>query len=307
MNIPHITAEAAEPHLDWLAVAAALEAGHDLPKAQMQDVVLERGEDVMLSRHAWIDGLGALVKTAMIFPENMQRFGRANLNGNVALYGDADGCLSATLDFALVTKWKTAGDSLLAALKLARPDSRNILVLGAGTVARSLIEAYSAGFPDARFTLWNRTAAKLPALVQAFPGHDITIAADLEHAVRAADIVTSGTMAYQPFLRGAWLQPGQHVDLIGAYLPEMREADDEAMRRSRIFVDSYETTVEQIGELIDPIRNGTISRDDILADFHDLPSGRFARSSSDEITLHKNGGGAHLDLMIAAHIREVCR
>lgn len=305
MTIRHITASEAEPHLNWLAVAAALEAGHDLPKADMKDVVLNRGDDVMLSRHAWIDGLGALVKTAMIFPANMERFGIANLNGNVALYDDADGCLSATMDFALVTKWKTAGDSLLAALKLARPDSRNILILGAGTVARSLIEAYSAGFPDARFTLWNRTASKLPPLLEAWPGHDITIADDLEKAVRAADIISSGTMAYQPFLRGDWLQPGQHVDLIGAYLPEMREADDEAMRRSRIFVDSFETTVDQIGELIDPLANGTITRKDILADFHDLPGGQFARRSADEITLHKNGGGAHLDLMIAAHIREV--
>lgn len=306
MSIRHITAPQVEPHLDWLKLAAALEAGHDLPKADMQDVILQRGGDTMLSRHAWIDGLGALVKTCMIFPGNMERFGRANLNGIVSLYDDTDGCLKATLDFALVTKWKTAASSLLAARKLARPDSRNILVIGAGTVARSLIEAYSAGFPDARFTLWNRTAAKLPALLQDYPDHDITIADDLEQAVRTADIITCATMANQPFLRGEWLQPGQHVDLIGAFLPEMREADDAVMRRSRIFVDSFETTIDQIGELIDPIRSGAIRREDVLADFHALASGTYTRVSADEITLHKNGGGAHLDLMTAAHILKAC-
>ncbi len=302
MSFRSITFEEADPVLDWFALADALEAGHSLPPAQIEDVIINRGPDVMLSRHAWIDGLGAAVKTGMIFPGNMDRFGRPNLNGIVTLYNDAHGCLEATIDFALVTKWKTAADSLLAARKLARADSKVILVIGAGVVARSLIEAYSAGFPAARFLLWNRTIDKARALAAEFPETDIAVADDLTRAVETADIVSSGTMAYEPFLKGEWLRPGQHVDLIGAYLPEMREADDEVMRRARIFVDSFETTVDQIGELIDPIASGAISRADILGDFRNLASGKFCRQSEDEITLHKNGGGAHLDLMTANYI-----
>ena len=302
MRFRTITADMAEPHLNWLDLTKALAAGHDLPKGQMQDVVLKRGQDVMLSRHAWIDGLGALVKTGMIFPDNMQRFSRPNLNGIVTLFDNESGCLTAMLDFGLVTKWKTAGDSLLAAMRLARPDSNVVLVIGAGTVARSLIEAYSAGFPKARFILWNRSHAKLAALAKAYPGLDISLSDDLETAVRAAEIITAGTMAYKPFLKGAWLRPGQHIDLIGAYLPDMREADDEVIRSARVFVDSFETTLDHIGELIDPIAAGVIRRADVLGDFYDLKSGKFARQSDDEITLHKNGGGAHLDLMTSAYI-----
>ena len=106
-------------------------------------------------------------------------------------------------------------------------------------------------------------------------------------------------MSTEPVLRGAWLRPGQHVDLIGAYRPDMREADDEALRRSRIFVDSYETTIGHIGELKIPLAAGVISKTDVLADYYALD--RFERAPED-ITLFKNGGGAHLDLMTCAYI-----
>ena len=302
MTLRHITFLEADQHLDWLDLTVALEQGHLLPKAQMQDVVLQRGTDTVLSRHAWIDGLGLLVKTATVFPNNEARFTQPNINGLTTLYSDQTGIAEAILDFNLVTKWKTAADSLLAARHLARPDSQNILIMGAGTVAASLIEAYSALFPNARFQLWNRTAAKSNALVAAYPDQSITVAADLAAAVAFADIVACGTASSQPVLRGEWLRAGQHVELIGSYLPSMREADDAAMKRARIFVDCRETTVDHIGELIDPIANGSITRADILGDFYDLHTGKFARRTGDEITLHKNGGGAHLDLMTSRYI-----
>jgi ornithine cyclodeaminase/alanine dehydrogenase-like protein (mu-crystallin family) len=302
MAARHISFEDADDRLDWLALADALEQGHDLPKAQMQDVVMQRGDDTMLSRHAWIDGLGVLVKVGQVFPQNPGKFGIPTINGIVTLFDDVTGVLAATIDFHLVTKWKTAGDSLLAARHLARPDSRNILIVGAGPVARSMIGAYSALFPVARFTLWNRTTSKAAEVALDYPDHDITVATDLPDAVAKADIISCATMANSPILRGEWLRPGQHIDLIGAYLPDMREADDATMRRARIFVDSYDTTVDQIGELLAPMESGAIMRTDILADFYSLKSGNFRRHSDNEITLHKNGGGAHLDLMTSSHI-----
>jgi len=303
MTPRHISFAAADHRLDWLALTDALARGHLLPRAQMQDVVMQRGPDTLLSRHAWIDGLGLAVKTATVFPGNGAQ-GLANLNGLITLFSDATGTVEATLDFALVTKWKTAADSLLAARHLARPDSRQILILGAGTVARSMIEAYAALFPDAQFQLWNRTASGALALAAAMPRHKISVAGDLPSAAHAADIIACCTMTDRPVLHGDWLRDGQHIELIGAYLPSMREADDTAMARARIFVDCRDTTLDHIGELIDPLANDAITRADILGDFYDLSSGAFSRRGDREITLHKNGGGAHLDLMTSRHILE---
>ena len=295
MNVPVIPFAQGEPVLDWIGMTDALVAGHTLPKAEIGDTFLYRDPDTLLSRAAWINGLGMAVKTATVFPGN-PRAGRPMINGGVNLYNDADGTLAAIIDFHLVTKWKTAGDSLLAARRLARPDSENILIVGAGTVGSSLRAAYAAAFPQARFAVWNRTAQK----AQAFAAeHGTAVADDLETAVRAADIITSATMSTDPLIKGAWLQPGQHLDLIGAYRPDMREADDDALRTARVFVDSYDTTVGHIGEIKIPLETGTIARDHLIADFYDLD--RFVRQPED-ITLFKNGGGAHLDLMTCRYI-----
>lgn len=297
MNPTMIPFAEGEAKLDWIALTEALAAGHTLPKAEIGDTFLYRGEDTLLSRSAWIDGMGIAVKTANIFAGNPGR-GLPLINGAVNLYDDTTGDLTALVDFHLVTKWKTAGDSLLGALKLARPDSRNILIVGAGAVGRSLREAYGAGFPDAKFTIWNRTRANAEKMAAEFPGMEV--AEDLESAVRAADIITSATMVQQPNLKGEWLQPGQHVDLIGAYRPDMREIDDTGLTRARIFTDSFDTTVEHIGEFSIPLAAGVLQRSDLIADFYEIE--KFSRQSDDEITLFKNGGGAHLDLMTARFV-----
>ena len=287
-----------EPRLDWIALTEALEAGHRLPKAQIEDSFLYRGDDTILSRAAWIDGLGALVKTATIWPGNRAR-GKPAIGGAVTLFDDRDGALAAVLDFALVTKWKTAGDSLLAARRLARPGSRTILIVGAGTVARSLVDAYGAAFPEARFLVWNRTPEAAARFAEATGAE---IAPDLAEAVGRADIVACATMATTPVLRGEWLRPGQHIDLIGAYRPDMREADDEVLRRGRLFVDSRDTTLGHIGELKIPLAEGVISEADVVADFYQPEL--FCRHDDAEITVFKNGGGAHLDLMVANYMLE---
>jgi ornithine cyclodeaminase len=293
----------AETVLNWHALTDALEAGHRLPRAEVADSLLYRGGDTLLNRAAWIDGLGQLVKCATIFPGNGAH-GLPSVNGAVTLYADQTGVLEALVDFHLVTKWKTAGDSLLAAKKLARKDSRKILIVGAGTVASSMIAAYSSSFTDAVFSVWGRN----PVSTQAFAeSHGITAVTDLEAAVGDADIICTATMSKQPLIMGAWLQPGQHLDLIGAYKPDMREVDDEAMKRARLFVDSRATTIHHIGEIMAPIASGAISEGHIIADYYDLSKGSFLRRSDDEITIAKNGGGAHLDLMTATYILHAWR
>jgi ornithine cyclodeaminase len=297
MSFTHIPFAEGEAKLSWQGLCAAFEAGHKLPKAEIGDTFLYRDPDTLLSRSAWIDGMGIAVKSATIFPGNPAK-GDPMINGAVCLYGDGDGTLEALIDFHLVTKWKTAGDSLFAATKLARPDSREILIVGAGTVGRNLFAAYSSAFPEARFTVWNRTTKNAEAMVADCPG--LRVAEDLETAVRGADIVTSATMSTEPVLRGEWFQPGQHIDLIGAYRPDMREVDDAGLQRARVFVDSYDTTVDHIGEIKIPLASGAIGRDHLLADYYALDA--FTRQSDDDITLFKNGGGAHLDLMTSRYI-----
>lgn len=283
----------AEALLTWPGLLDAFEAGHRLPKPDIKDLFVYRGPDTVLDRATWIDGLGALVKVATVIPSNAQR-GLPTVNGSVTLYDDKTGELTALVDFHLVTKWKTAGDSLLSARRLARKDAKNFLLVGAGTVAKSMVQAYSSLFPDARFTVWSRSRASAAAM-------GLPVADDLERAAKSADVICTATMATEPLIRGDWLQPGQHLDLIGAYKPGMREVDDTAMARARLFVDARATTIHHIGELIDPLKSGAITESHIIADFYDDPA-IYTRRSDDEITIAKNGGGAHLDLMTASYI-----
>ncbi len=296
-DIPFIPFDAGEAVLDWIGLTDALAAGHALPKAEIGDTFLYRGDDTLLSRAAWIDGLGIAVKSATVFPGNPAK-GTPMINGGLNLYADADGMLEAIVDFHLVTKWKTAGDSLLAARRLARTDSKSILIVGAGNQGRALHAAYRAVFPDAQFTVWNRSAANAEKMAAELPC--LRIATDLRSAVEAADIITSATMSTDPLIKGDWLQPGQHVDLIGAYRPDMREVDDTAITRARVFVDLSLITIGHIGEINIPLETGVIARDHLVADYYDLAN--FTRTSEDEITLFKNGGGAHLDLMTSRYI-----
>ena len=211
MNVEMIPREA-EALLDWLELAEALAEGHRGPRAEVGDTFLFREPDTLLSRAAWIDGMGMAVKTATVFPENPADHYRT-VNGAVNLYTDAHGILEAILDFHLVTKWKTAADSLLGARLLARPDSHAILIVGAGNVAISLREAYGALFPDARYLIWNRTPAGAEAIAAHYP--DTLVATDLESAVSSSDIITCATTTREPgditvFKNGG----GAHLDLM---------------------------------------------------------------------------------------------
>lgn len=297
--IPVLTAPDVEPLLDWLALTEALAEGHRRPPAQIRDVLMARGDDRLLSRAAWIDGLGLGVKSVTVYPANPAA-GRPSVQGAMTVFDDATGAPEAVIDNALITRWKTAGDSLLGARLLMRPGSRRLAILGAGAVADSLVEAYGALIPELEVRLWARRPEAAAGFAVRHPG--VEPAADPASAVAWADIVACCTMARDPVLRGDWLRPGQHVDLIGAYTPEMREADDQVLRRGRLFVDSRATTIGHIGELMIPMAARVIGTGDVLGDLHELVAGRAGRRSDDEITVFKNGGGAHLDLMTARMI-----
>lgn len=302
-SLPYITAAEAGP-CDWPRLVDALAEGHRGAAFEISDQFLHRRDDVMLSRAAWIDGQGVGVKSVTVFPGNVAD-GRPSVQGAMIVFDDVTGAPRALIDSALITKWKTAADSVLGGRLLARPDARNLLIIGAGSVAASLIEAYPAVLPNIdKITLWNRTTAKAQALADQYP--HVEVAQDLQAALADADIVSTATMSNTPILAGAMLRAGTHVDLIGAFTATMREADDEVLHRGRIFVDSYETTLDHIGELMIPLAAGTIARSDVQGDFRAMVAGTAGRQNADEITVFKNGGGAHLDLMTANLILTLC-
>jgi ornithine cyclodeaminase/alanine dehydrogenase-like protein (mu-crystallin family) len=251
---------------------------------------------------AWQFGRAAGAKLVSVFPGNERRRG-PNIHSVYVLFDGEDGRPRCVITGENFTRWKTAADSALGAAYLARDDARVLTVIGAGAQAPAQIRLLRAVRPSiARVCVWNRTPAKARALVAglAVPNVDAQPAEDLETAVRSADIVSCLTSATAPVLRGSWLKPGTHVDLVGSFTPQMREADDETMGIGRLFVDSRTFTITQCGDIAIPIENGVIRESDIVADLFDLCCGRAAgRLTATEITVFKNGGGGHLDLMMA--------
>ena len=298
-----ITAEDIRKTATWPLVIEALRSGHLRPKARTGDTLLESGNRKMLVRSSWIEGIAAGVKAVTVFPDNEPP--NPSVQGQVLLFDDETGAVSAILDGTEITKWKTAGDSALGADCLARPDVETMLMIGAGTMAEPLIRAHCSVRPSIhRVMIWNRTLERAEGLAERLGGLTASVEAvsDLASALPEADLVSSATMTIEPIINGALLKPGCHIDLVGAYTPDMREADDEALKRGRLFVDSFDTTVGEIGELMIPLAAGTIDREDVLGDLHALVAGEVGRRSADEITLFKNGGGAHLDIMTAQAI-----
>ena len=262
------------------------------------------GADTLLIRAAWQRGKHIGVKLVTVFPANA---GGAlpSIQAVYLLFDAENGQPLASLDGTELTYWKTAADSALGAQFLAREDAASLCMIGAGAQAPHLIRAHCSVRPSIeRVTIWNRTRAKAEALAAAAPVDGVAFEAttDIEAACRGADVITAATAAEAPLVHGDWLRPGQHLDLVGGYKPEMREADTGAFERARVFVDARETTIGICGDLIEPIREGRFNADAIEGDLFDLCRNGMPRPrTTDDITLFKNGGGGHLDLMTAGY------
>lgn len=287
--------------LNWHEAIEALRSGHEKPKATLHDSLIGPKDGMLLNRMARIEGLGYGIKAESVFNGNAS-IGLPNTHGVVVVYSSENGILRGLVDSHIITDLKTAADSVLGATLLARPDSKHLVIIGAGRVAHNLAHAYSALFPQLKkISIWSRRLNQSQALVKKLDGLSVPVvaASDLQLALSTADIVSSATMAQQPILKADWIRSGTHIDLIGAFTPEMREADDQLIAASQLYVDNLETTWN-IGEIVIPIANGKISRDHIRGDLYRLvnSSSENIRNQND-ITVFKNGGGAHLDLMIA--------
>lgn len=288
--------------LDYLELCDFFASAHQQPAAQTADsfAAISNGNGI-LARTA-IDGAGGGVKVASIYPST----DAASSVQSVYVLFDQTGTPQAMMGAQTLTWFKTASDSALGSRFLSRSDAKHLLMVGAGSMAPHLIAAHCAVRPSIeRVSIWNRNPGRAKAVAQTIEGVNPTVVEDLASIATEADIITVATLSADPIVRGEWLAPGTHVDLVGAYRPDMREADDALITRCRIFVDSHHTTYGDIGELSIPIHTGTISRTDIRGDLYQLCSGvARGRESEDERTVFKNGGGGHLDLMTARFVAQ---
>lgn len=298
-----------------LAYPALIEAmrqahrGHGPETANMVRDDPAGGDNKFVALVGWQRDAVIAVKLVGVFPNNLSLSPpQPSVQGLVAVFDGRTGALVLAADGAAMTFRKTAADSALGASLLAKPDARVLLIVGAGGLAPHMIEAHRAARPSLdRVFVWNRTHERAEALVRNHVGHGYAIEAvrDLDEVVPTADVISCVTMSNSPLVRGALMKPGAHLDLVGAYLPDMREADDEAMTRGGIFVDTR-SGMEAAGDLRQPVDRGLIGWSHINADLYDLCSGRHrGRDGADQITIFKNVGGGHLDLFTAQHLRAV--
>ncbi|HVZ01520.1 MAG TPA: ornithine cyclodeaminase family protein [Dongiaceae bacterium] len=306
-SIPFVSSETLDARLDYPSLIAALKdafaADWTVPVRHHHAVPIPgEADQTLLLMPAWEGGRSVGIKIVTITPGN----GARNLpavQGIYLLLDGATGAPKALMEGKTLTVRRTAAASALAASFCVRKGAAAHLMVGAGALSLPLIQAHRAAHPTiARTLLWARDPKKAEAKIAECrkAGVAVELARDLEAAAREADVISCGTLSAEPLIRGAWLKPGAHLDLVGAYLPELRESDDEAVKRATLFCDTRAGALKEGGDLVQPLKAGVIQESDIAADLADLCKGRHpGRKSADEVTLFKSVGTAVEDLAAA--------
>jgi ornithine cyclodeaminase len=308
-----IDAQRVHALLDFPGLIAALRKAHlgGMP-AQSDRLIYKEPNpagqpDIFIILPAWQPGEGILAKLVTSFPNNRARHGLPTVNSIYVFINGQTGVTEAIADGEALIFRKTSADSALGSSLLSRPDADTFLMIGAGGLAPYLVEAHLTARPALRrILLWNRTHANATLLARRLAERAIeaTPVEDLDAAVAEADIICSATMATEPHLKGRLLKPGAHVDLVGSFTPEMRESDDDVLLRAKIFVDHRQTTTRS-GEFLGPFARDVIRRENVRADLFELCQGRVpGRTSAEDITLMKNGGGSHIDYFVAKYLMD---
>ena len=301
-----ITADALADLLDFPALIEALRemfrTGCKSPTRHHHTVDVPGGASgTLLLMPAWqADGMMG-VKTVTIFGDNAQK-GLPSVLGQYYLMDATSGEPLALIEGTVLTRWRTAAASALASDFLSRRNSERLLMVGAGSLAPHLIRAHATVRPIREVRLWSRTKARAEALAAKLeaPGLTVTPTDDLAASAAWADIISCATLSEAPLIHGDWLSAGVHLDLVGAFRADMRETDDNAMARARIFVDTRGGALSEAGDILLAIKAGAISEADIQADLHALTSGvAKGRGEDTEITLFKSVGAALEDLAAA--------
>jgi alanine dehydrogenase len=308
MSLRVYSAEEVHAALPWADLADALEEAFIAGDAQvpLRHAHGLPGDGSLLLMPAWSpDALG--VKLVTVMPGAAAR-GAGTVQASYLLLDRHTGVAIALIDGEALTLRRTAAASALAAQHLARPDAERLLVVGSGRLAPWLARAHVALQPDlAHVEVWGRNADAAEDVVEALreDGIDAEVALDLRVAVERADLITCATTSREPLIHGAWLREGTHLDLVGGFRRDMREADDDAVARARVIVDTYAGALSEAGDLTQPIARGVITREHVVAELAQVLRGDVqGRTEAEEITLFKSVGTALEDLAAA---RCVCR
>ena len=308
-SIPTISADRVHAALDWPSLVDALRvaftAGATAPVRSSYSVT--PAGDRLLLMPAW-DGAGLGVKIVTVFPGNRER-GLASVGALYMLMDGTTGHPVALIDGEALTLRRTAASSALASTYLSRPDSRTLVVVGTGALAPYMAAAHCAVRPIGRVLVWGRHVdrAERTAAALAAQGLPASATRSLDDALAQADIVSCATTAREPIVRGARVRPGTHVDLVGAFTPEMRESDDDLVALAEVFVDTYAGALKEAGDLVQPIAAGRFAPERVRAELAELASGtRPGRRTRDEVTLFKSVGTALEDLCAARLVAERC-
>jgi ornithine cyclodeaminase/alanine dehydrogenase-like protein (mu-crystallin family) len=246
------------------------------------------------------------VKSVTVFPDNM-RHGKPAVYGAYLLLSSETGEPLALIDAPRLTVWRTAAASALAARFLSRPDASRMLMVGAGALAGFLVRAHASVRPIREVMIWNRTPANAERLARELDGSglQISVASDIESAALASDLISVATLSATPLILGAWLKPGTHLDCVGAFRPDMRETDDEVVRRARLWVDTWDGGLREAGDIVIPLKAGIIRESHVLGDLFELTRSKAPRrQSAEEITMFKSVGAAIEDLAAAIAVYE---
>ncbi len=301
-----LSAADVEGALDWDSLVErlrrAFRRGAEVPVRHHHEIANPGGpEGTLLLMPAWQAGLHIGIKIVTIFPDNDAR-GLPSVMGAYLLLDGKSGAPIALIDGPMLTVKRTAAASALASSYLSRPDCERLLMIGTGSLAPYLIMAHASVRPICNVLIWGRSPDKAARLAKRLDRPDFRVAAtdDLEAAVRGAHVISCATLSKDPLVQGDWLQPGQHLDLVGAFRPDMRESDDTAIRRARVFVDTRDGALAEAGDIVQPIESGVLDPDDVAGDLFDLTRGeRAGRRFYDQITLFKSVGTALEDLAAA--------
>jgi ornithine cyclodeaminase len=306
-----IAASEVEAALDYPSLVERLRQAFrrdfHVPVRHHHDVEVTGGSTAtLLLMPAWQTDRHIGVKMVTVFPDNGERSLPA-IMGIYVLIDGKNGSPLALIDGPTLTVKRTAGASALASSYLSRPDAERLLMVGTGALAPQLITAHAAVRPICNVLIWGRNPEKAQRLAKRMNRRNFRVdwTDNLEEAARGAHIISCATLSKEPLIRGEWLQPGQHIDLVGAFKPDMRETDDSAMQRSRVFVDTRAGATKEGGDIVRAVASGALSLDDIAGDLFEITRGeRSGRRFYDQITLFKSVGTAVEDLAAAQLVCE---
>ena len=272
------------------------------PERVQHTIENKNGSDAtLLLMPAWKMGEHIGIKIVSVFPENTTQ-NMSAVHANYFLMNANNGKPIAIMDGTELTLRRTACASALAADYLAKKNADTLLMVGTGNLAPHMIKAHCVVRDYSRILIWGRNEEKAERLALSLDVKDKEIVAkkDLKEASNVADVISCATLSQRPLIMGDWIKPGQHLDLVGAFTPDMAEADSKAIAMSKIVVDTYEGALSESGELINALKEGRIEKKHILSDLRQLVmEEKNIRNDSNDITLFKSVGTALEDLATA--------